>query len=63
MTPTTKIETITSKTDNDFYSVWFWVDGNCVHVGHFDSEWEAQRAAQAVMEAVELTRQAIRKLI
>jgi hypothetical protein len=63
MTPTTKIETITSETDDDFYSVWFWVNGNCVHVGYFDSEWEAQLAGQAVMDAVELTRHAIRKLI
>ena len=63
MTPTTEIETFTTETGSDFYCVWFWVDGNCVHVGHFDSEWQAQRASQAVMEAVELTRHAIRKLI
>lgn len=63
MTPTLKIETVTRDTGLDFYSVWFWIDGNCAHVGHFDTKFEAEWAGQAVMEAVELTRKAIRKAI
>ena len=67
MTPNIEIETFTQKrgekAGQTFYSVWFWVEGKCVHIGFFDSHFEAERAGDKVLEAVELTRHAIRKLV
>ena len=65
--PTIEIESFPrkrgEKAGQTVYSVWFWVDGECAHIGHFDTEWEANEAGNKVLKAVELTRQVIRKAI
>ena len=62
-TPTIKIETLThtqgKKSGQTFYSVWFWLDNKAAHIGYFNTKREAEWAGEAVMKAVELTRQAI----
>lgn len=47
-----------------YYSVWFWIDDSLTtHIGYYDSRIEAKWAGNAVIEAVEKTREAIRKAI
>ena len=67
MTPKFEIDTFTSKRGENegrtLHSLWFWADGKCVHIGTFDTHFEAEWTGKKVMEAVDLTRHAIRKLI
>jgi hypothetical protein len=62
-----EIDTFTSKRgeneDATLHSLWFWVDGKCVHIGTFDTHFDAEWTGKKVMEAVDLMRHAIRKLI
>lgn len=65
--PKIEIDTFTStygeKAGRTLYSLWFWVDGKCTNIGVFDTHFEAEWTGKKVLEAVELTRQAIRKAI
>lgn len=67
ITPKIEIDTFTSTygetAGQTLYSLWFWVDGKCTHIRTFDSHHEAKWTGEKVLEAVEHTRQAIRKAI
>jgi hypothetical protein len=67
ITPKFEIDTFTSKRGDKagrtLHSLWFWVDGKCSHIGTFDTNFEAEWTGKKVMEAVELTRHAIRNSI
>ena len=72
MKTTIQIETLTHKSGEnegqEFFSVWFFaqdeVQGTeCAHVGYFDSKLRAEKAGEAVTDAVNITRNMIREAI
>lgn len=62
-TPTIDIDSFTMSTGEIVFSLWFWLDGKCVHVGHFDDEFDAKWTGERVLRVAELTRDHIRNSI
>ena len=72
MRTTIEIKSLTRKSGEhkgqEFFSVWFFAQSEdhgteCTHVGYFDDEYDANKAAKAVEEAVNITRNMIREMI
>ena len=62
-TPTFEIDTFTMDNGDKVFSLWFWLDGKCVHIGHFDNELEAEWTGERVLRVAELQREHIRNSI
>jgi hypothetical protein len=64
MQPEIKIEKITRVQKNQiFYSVWFWAGDLCEHIGHFETEYEAKKAAEKAQTIWDLARWTIKAAI
>ena len=61
--PTIEIDRFTMTAGNIVWTAWFWLDGKPVHLGHFESEFEAERAGRAAQKVAALQREYIRKEI
>ena len=72
MKTTVQIDKLTHKSGDrkgqEFFSVWFFAQNEdhgteCAHIGYFDDEYDANKAGEAVRDAVNITRNMIRDMI
>lgn len=68
MKTTIEIDTINRPNGEEFFSVWFFARNEdhgteCAHIGYFDSKLKAEKAGEAVAEAINITRNMIRDAI
>lgn len=61
--PTIEIDSFTMDNGATVFSLWFWLDGKCVHVGHFDNRFDAEWTGEKVLKVAEMQREYIRKQI
>ena len=47
----------------EFFSAWAYIGEKAVHLGHFDTEWEAKRATETALEIGNLVTESIRGAI
>jgi hypothetical protein len=47
----------------EFFSAWAYIGEKAVHIGHFDTKWEAKRATETALEIGNLVTESIRGAI